>query len=77
MWQRVIFSVEAEQARHVDHSLIHLASLGLPRHLLQQILKERVGATHPSREQINPRAASQRLAGDHSAQWTERQVGNS
>jgi hypothetical protein len=77
MWQWVILAVEAQQARYIDHSLIHLAPLGLPRHLLQQILKERAGPTHPTGQQINPSPTTQRLAGDHAAQWSERQAGNS
>ena len=72
MGQRIVLAIEAEQSGYVDDPLIHLALLSLPWHVLQQILEERVCATHPAGQQIHPCTAAQRLTADHSAQWSER-----
>ena len=74
MRQRIVLAVEAEQSRHVDDPLVHLSPLSLPRHLLQEILKEGAGATQPAGQQIHPGATAERLAGDHAAKRPEREV---
>ena len=74
MRRRILLAVEAEQSRYVDDSLVHLPPLSLPRHLLQQILKEGAGATQPAGQQIHPSAATEGLAGDHAAQRPESEV---
>jgi hypothetical protein len=72
--QRVAVAVEADQPRHVDHPLVHLAALGPPRHLGLQVVKQRPGSAQPAGQQVYPRPAAEYLAGDHAAQRSEGQV---
>ena len=72
MGERVLFAVEAEQPGYVDDAIVHLPPLGLPRHLLQQLIKQSAGAAQPARQQIDPGAAPQILAGHHATKRTER-----
>src|SRR6478609_1982007 len=50
MWQPVTLVVEAEQPRHVDDALVHLALLRPPRHLLDQVVEQLLGAGEPARQ---------------------------
>ena len=52
--KRLILAVEAQQAGHVDNSLIHSPPLRAPRHCAQQPLEELVGAAHPGRPEVDP-----------------------
>jgi hypothetical protein len=70
----IALTVEAEQSRHVDHPLVHLSPLGLPRHLLQEFFEEVADTPQPAGQQVYPGAAAERLAGDHAAKRSKGEV---
>ena len=59
-WGLVDQVVEAHQPRHVEHTVVHLPSLGAPRDVGVQIEEQRVGGVvvQPSRSIVDPGAVA-------------------
>ena len=50
-------AVEAEQPGHLDHAVVHPPPFLAPRHGVAQPFEQDVGACHPARPDVHPRAA--------------------
>jgi hypothetical protein len=70
----IVLAIEAQQSRYVDNPLVHLSPLGLPRHLLKEIIKEAAGAAQPSGKQVHPGTSAETLPSDHAAQRPQREM---
>src|SRR5699024_6706654 len=51
------FGERSDQARHVDHGVVHLTTLGTPPHLGQQLPEQVIGSRDPARADVDPRTA--------------------
>ncbi|GAA1598763.1 hypothetical protein GCM10009804_64160 [Kribbella hippodromi] len=52
--QRIILPVKTQQPRHINHPVIHLPPLRVPRHFPSQPLKNLISPLKPPRQHINP-----------------------
>ena len=65
--QRPVLVVEGQQPRDVHHPLVHLPPFGVPWHVRDQVLEQRVRAAHPARPDVDPGAVVQCGAPDRGA----------
>ena len=71
--EHLVVAVEAQQARHVDDRVVHLAALGVPGHVAPQRRVEQVGAADEAGHDVDPRAVRE-VSSAHLAQRVDDHV---
>ena len=72
--ERLALAVELQQPRDVDHALVHLPALGVPRHRAVQQVEQLVGAREPAGPVVDPGAPGQRRALQSGRELAQREV---
>jgi hypothetical protein len=72
--QWLVRVVPPQQPRDVDLAVVHPHPLGAPVDLVQQCVEHDVGAAHPTRQVVDPRAVGQLVPGRASVESPERRL---
>jgi hypothetical protein len=69
--KRLVLPVEADEARNVDHAVVHLPALCPPRNGVDELGEQLVGARHPAGAHVDPGAGSEGSASDRRSEFAQ------